>query len=136
MTTYDSHPDDGLERRSQANELDRAHSRSGPAGRRCRGDRADRQRDDEVRRQRARSPPSSHASTNGGGCQPPDDIKDAVKAGYYVVQSGDNFTTIADRTCLSEDQLQRLNPNLDPFGLQPQNCVDLVENGCKALAGG
>ena len=78
----------------------------------------------------------SHASTNGGGCQPPDDIKDAVKAGYYVVQSGDNFTTIADRTCLSEDQLQRLNPNLDPFGLQPQNCVDLVENGCKALAGG
>ena len=79
--------------------------------------------------------PERHASTNGG-CQPPDDIKDAVKAGYYVVQSGDNFTTIADRTCLSEDQLQRLNPNLDPFGLQPQNCVDLVDNGCKELAGG
>ncbi len=79
--------------------------------------------------------PEHHASTNGG-CQPPDDIKDAVKAGYYVVQSGDNFTTIADRTCLSEDQLQRLNPDLDPFGLQPQNCVDLVDKGCKALAGG
>jgi hypothetical protein len=79
--------------------------------------------------------PQQHASTNGG-CQPPDDIKDAVKAGYYVVQAGDNFTTIADRTCLSEDQLQRLNPNLDPFGLQPQNCVDLVDNGCKALSGG
>ena len=79
--------------------------------------------------------PEKHASSNGG-CQPPDDIKDAVKDGYYVVQEGDNFTTIADHTCVSEDRLQQLNPNLDPFGLQVQNCVDLVENGCKALAGG
>lgn len=79
--------------------------------------------------------PAKHASSNGG-CQPPDDIKAGVKDGYYVVQEGDNFTTIADRTCVSEDRLQRLNPNLDPFGLQVQNCVDLVEHGCKALAGG
>ena len=37
-----------------------------------------------------------HAATSGG-CQPPDDIKDAVKDGYYVVQEGDNFTTIAEQ---------------------------------------
>ena len=77
----------------------------------------------------------SQASSNGG-CSPADDIKDAVKDGYYVVQEGDNFSTIAENTCVSEDRLQKLNPNLDPFGLQVQNCVDLVEDGCKALAGG
>ena len=77
----------------------------------------------------------SQASSNGG-CSPADDIKDAVKAGYYVVQEGDNFSTIAENTCVSEDRLQKLNPNLDPFGIQVKNCVDLVEDGCKALAGG
>ncbi len=74
-------------------------------------------------------------ASNGGGCSPPDDIKDAVKDGYYVVQEGDNFTTISEQTCVGEDRLQQLNPNLDPFGLQVQNCVDLVADGCKELAG-
>ncbi len=75
-------------------------------------------------------------SSSGGGCSPPDEIKDAVRDGYYVVQEGDNFTTIAERTCVGEDRLQQLNPNLDPFGLQVQNCVDLVSDGCKALITG
>jgi LysM repeat protein len=75
-------------------------------------------------------------TSDGGGCSPPDEIKAAVKDGYYVVVAGDNFSTIADKTCVSEDRLQQLNPNLDPFGLQVQNCVDLVTDGCKALAGG
>jgi LysM repeat protein len=60
----------------------------------------------------------------------------AVKDGYYVVQEGDNFTSIAEQTCVPEDRLQELNPNLDPFGLQVQNCVDLVPDGCKALSAG
>ena len=75
----------------------------------------------------------SQAQTTETGCSP--DADQAVKDGYYVVKEGDNFTTIADKTCISVQQLQELNPNLDSFGLQPQNCVDLVPDGCKALAG-
>jgi hypothetical protein len=77
----------------------------------------------------------SHASSNGG-CSPADEIKDSVKDGYYVVEDGDNFSTIAEKTCVPEDRIQKLNPNLDPFGLQVQNCFDLVADGCKALTGG
>jgi hypothetical protein len=62
--------------------------------------------------------------------------EDVIKDGYYVVQEGDNFTTIAERSCVSEERLQELNPNLDPFGLQVQNCVDLVPDGCKKLSSG
>jgi hypothetical protein len=66
----------------------------------------------------------------------PDADEDVIKNGYYVVQEGDNFTTIAQRSCVSEERLQELNPNLDPFGLQVQNCVDLVPDGCKKLSSG
>ena len=75
-----------------------------------------------------------HKQTAGTKCAGED--SQAVKDGFYVVQEGDNFTTIAEKTCLSEERLQELNPNLDPFGLQVQNCVDLVPDGCKKLAGG
>ena len=79
---------------------------------------------------------SSQASTQTteGGCEP--DADQAVKDGYYVVKEGDNFTSIASKTCVSVQRLVELNPNLDSFGLQPQNCVDLVPDGCKALAEG
>jgi hypothetical protein len=72
--------------------------------------------------------------TTETGCTP--DADQAVKDGFYVVKEGDNFTSIASKTCISIDRLQQLNPNLDSFGLQPQNCVDLVPDGCKKLAGG
>jgi hypothetical protein len=72
--------------------------------------------------------------TTGTGCEP--DADQAVEDGYYVVKEGDNFTTIAAKTCISVQRLQELNPNLDSFGIQPQNCVDLVPDGCKALASG
>ena len=75
----------------------------------------------------------SQAQTTETGCSP--DADQAVKDGYYVVKEGDNFTSIAAKTCVSVQRLQELNPNLDSFGLQPQNCVDLVPDGCKALAG-
>ncbi len=74
------------------------------------------------------------ATTDETGCAP--DADQAVKDGYYVVKEGDNFTTIAAKTCISVQRLQGLNPNLDSFGLQPDNCVDLVPNGCKKLASG
>jgi hypothetical protein len=76
----------------------------------------------------------TQAQTTETGCEP--DADQAVKDGFYVVKEGDNFTTIAAKTCISVQRLQTLNPNLDSFGLQPQNCVDLVADGCKALAGG
>ena len=76
-------------------------------------------------------------STEVAGCdggQPP--AEQAVKDGYYVLEEGEDLTNVSEQTCISVEQLQQLNPNLDPFGLQVQNCVDLVENGCKELAGG
>ena len=76
----------------------------------------------------------SSAETTEGECTPGAD--QAVEDGYYVVKEGDNFTSIASKTCISVQRLQELNPNLDSFGLQPQNCVDLVPDGCKALAEG
>jgi hypothetical protein len=76
----------------------------------------------------------SSTETTETGCEP--DADQAVKDGYYVVKEGDNFTTIASKTCISIERLQELNPNLDSFGLQPQNCVDLKPDGCKALAEG
>jgi hypothetical protein len=72
--------------------------------------------------------------TSGTIC--PNGDPDLIKNGYYVVEEGDNFTSIAAKTCVPEDELQQLNPNLDPFGLQVQNCVDLVPDGCRRLAGG
>jgi LysM repeat protein len=58
----------------------------------------------------------------------------APKHPYYVVQAGDSFSSIAQKEGVSEALLKRLNPNLDPFSLQPQNCVDLVPHGCRKLA--
>jgi LysM repeat protein len=53
---------------------------------------------------------------------------------YYVVQAGDSFSSIAQKEGVSESRIEKLNPNLDPSGLQPQNCVDLVPHGCRKLA--
>ncbi len=69
-------------------------------------------------------------------CRPSD--PEAVKAGYYVVTADDTagLTGIANKTCISVDQLTKLNPNIDPQTLQVSNCIDLVKDGCKALANG
>jgi LysM repeat protein len=53
---------------------------------------------------------------------------------YFVVGPGDSFSSIAAQEGVSEERLKRLNPNLDPQTLQPQNCVDIVRNGCRKLA--
>jgi hypothetical protein len=76
---------------------------------------------------------SQNQSTTTSGCTP--DADQAVKDGFYVVKEGDLMSVIAEKTCISIDRLKALNPNLDPLGLQPQNCVDLIPDGCKALAG-
>jgi hypothetical protein len=75
-------------------------------------------------------------TTNAPACKPSD--PDAVKAGYYVVTADDTagLTGIANKTCISVDELTKLNPNIDPQTLQISNCIDLVKDGCKALANG
>lgn len=68
------------------------------------------------------------------GCQP--DAEGAVENGYYVIEPGEDLSIVADRTCIPVDQLIELNPNLDPQLIQVGSCVDLVADGCKALAQG
>jgi LysM domain len=53
---------------------------------------------------------------------------------YFVVGPGDSLSSIAAQEGVSETRLERLNPNLDPQNLQPQNCVDIVPHGCRRLA--
>ena len=68
------------------------------------------------------------------GCRPSD--RDAVRAGYYVVQPGEpGLSAVADKTCIPVGRLQQLNPNLDPQLIPQGACVDLKADGCKALAG-
>jgi hypothetical protein len=76
------------------------------------------------------------ATTTTSSCKPSD--PDAVKAGYYVVSVDDTagLSGITDKTCVPTDTLIELNPNLDAQTLQVGNCVDLVKDGCKALASG
>jgi hypothetical protein len=74
--------------------------------------------------------------TTASTCEP--SAPDAVENGYYVVTAEDTagLTGIADKTCVPVERLEELNPDLDPQTLQVSNCVDLVKDGCKALASG
>ena len=55
---------------------------------------------------------------------------------YCVVGPGDTFAAIAVEAGVPETRLARLNPNLDQFSIQPENCVNLIPEGCKELADG
>ena len=68
------------------------------------------------------------------GCQADDE--QAVKDGYYVLDAGEGLSDVASKTCVPVDRLLKLNPNLDPQELPVGGCVDLVTDGCKALASG
>lgn len=63
------------------------------------------------------------------GCQP--EAEDAVEAGFYIVQEDDLLSLIAQRTCVPDEELSRLNPEVDPQALSPGQCVSLVERGCE-----
>jgi hypothetical protein len=68
------------------------------------------------------------------GCEPSDPR--AVEQGFYVLKSGENLSSVASATCISPERLARLNPNLDPQLLPVSACIDLVRDGCRALAPG
>jgi hypothetical protein len=74
------------------------------------------------------------ASVSGqlADCQPTDER--AVEQGFYVLKSGENLSSVAAATCITPERLARLNPNLDPQLLPISACIDLVPDGCKALA--
>jgi LysM repeat protein len=48
---------------------------------------------------------------------------------FYVVKPGDNLASIAQRTGVPLEELQTLNPELDPQGLVSGQRVRLRENG-------
>ena len=60
----------------------------------------------------------------------------AQRESYCVVASGDTFAAIAALAGIPETRLAKLNPNLDQFSIQPQNCINLVPEGCRKLADG
>jgi hypothetical protein len=60
----------------------------------------------------------------------------AQRERYCVVRAGDTFAAIAVEARVPETRLAQLNPNLDQFSIQPQNCVNLVPEGCKELSDG
>jgi hypothetical protein len=73
--------------------------------------------------------------TQASGCEagePP--AANAVKDGYYVVEAGEDLTNVSERTCISVERLEELNPNLDPLSIPVNGCIDLVVDGCKVLA--
>jgi len=49
----------------------------------------------------------------------------ALDKGYYVVKEGDTLAQIAENTGLELDQLEQLNPTLDPQALSPGQKVRL-----------
>jgi hypothetical protein len=63
------------------------------------------------------------------GCKP--EYENAVELGFYIVQADDLMSLIAERTCLEEEELLRLNPEIDPQALAPGQCVSLEERGCE-----
>jgi LysM repeat protein len=44
---------------------------------------------------------------------------------YYVVESGDSFSTIAAKTGIPQETLEQLNPDLDPQALAPGQRIRL-----------
>ena len=63
------------------------------------------------------------------GCKP--EHENAVELGFYIVQEDDLLSLIAQRTCVEDEELARLNPELDPQALAPGQCVNLEERGCE-----
>jgi LysM repeat protein len=57
--------------------------------------------------------------------EPTQEGERALERGFYVVRAGDTLAQIADNTGLELDQLEELNPTLDPQQLSPGEKVRL-----------
>ena len=67
-----------------------------------------------------------------GECNPKADA--ALENGFYVIKPGESLTTVAERTCMDSDEIETLNPNLDPQALPVGACVNLESDGCQNAA--
>lgn len=57
--------------------------------------------------------------------EPTQEGERALERGFYIVREGDTLAQIADNTGLELDQLEELNPTLDPQQLSPGEKVRL-----------
>ncbi len=74
---------------------------------------------------------SETGATGAEACNPKAGA--AVDAGYYIIKPGENLELIAARACTDADTLAELNPDIDPFALQAESCVNLEPKGCNKL---
>lgn len=71
----------------------------------------------------------------GGGadseiCNAPAD--QALKDGFYIIKPDEpGLSAVADRTCMTVEQLSELNPNLDPQQIGVGQCINLRPEGCE-----
>lgn len=70
-----------------------------------------------VQASRSDSPSSPSSATPTTVTQPTRRARSAAPRAY-VVKAGDTLTVIADKTGVSLDEIQRLNPDVDPNALQ------------------
>jgi hypothetical protein len=63
-------------------------------------------------------------------CNAPAD--QALKDGFYILKPDEpGLSAVADRTCMTVDQLSALNPDLDPQLIGVGQCINLREDGCE-----
>ena len=70
-----------------------------------------------IQASRSNSPGSASSATRTAVTQPARRVRPADRR-PYVVKPGDTLTVIADKTGVSLDELQQLNPDVDPNALQ------------------
>lgn len=64
-------------------------------------------------------------------CNPPAD--NALKLGYYILKPGEpGLSQVAVRTCMTEEELSRLNPEINPQAIPAGQCINLRRDGCEA----
>jgi hypothetical protein len=71
------------------------------------------------------------SKVTASGCNPK--AEGALENGFYIVKPDESLSLIAERTCMEEDELSTLNPDLDPQALAPGACLNLEERGCERL---
>jgi hypothetical protein len=64
-------------------------------------------------------------------CNPPAD--QAIEAGFYILKPDEpGLSAVADRTCMSVEELSLLNPDLDPQLISVGQCINLRPDGCES----
>ena len=63
-------------------------------------------------------------------CNAPAD--QALEDGFYILKPDEpGLSAVADRTCMTVEELSALNPNLDPQLIGVGQCINLRVDGCE-----